>query len=348
MTSGPWSCPGGELVTSSSAPEGEWLTARDGLIGASEVSKMLNLTPPWGGPYSLWTAKTGRTSREPTTDAQRRGQVLETAILDLWLERFAHFPIRARRQGLMRSRKWPHLGATVDRLAVCEHDGTESQSVIEIKSSASMSEWAENEVPTHIQLQGQAQLAVTGREHVHYVVMGPRFIPEHRVIERDEALIAEIGTRVEAWWERHIVDDIAPDPTAGDADAIRRRFFRTSTGTGSTYTIGPDDEPHVNALLDARREMAAAKETADTAQAILQDRLGDATELAWPDGTVVATWRAESAVDGITADFRKAHPDLVDRYSVPTTEVDKRKLIENEPWLLNEGILRRRRTFRIK
>ena len=344
----PWTCPGGTAVLSSSRPEGEWLAARDGLIGASEVAQLLGLLPQYGDGHSIWLRKTGRMPAEPTTDAQRRGQVFEDAIVALWTERFAAFPVVVRKQGLMRARRWPHMGATVDRLSICAHPATgPSRCIVEVKSAARFEDWLGDEVPTAYQLQGQVQLGATGRDHVHYVVMGPRFQIEHRLVHRDEELIATLGEHVETWWAAHMDTDEAPEPTAASLDAIRRSHYHAEPK--KAFVITPELEQHARALTEALAEIDEQERVADNARALLMAAMDDATELVWDDGTVLATWRPSRTIDGANAAWRKANADLVQRYSVPVpehTELDLNKLVENEPQLIERGELRYRRTFK--
>lgn len=337
----PWVNPDGRLVVSADAARDDWLEARKSMVGASDVATLLGLGK-YGDPFTVWASKTGRSVDEPQNDAMRRGQIFETAIVELWAERFAGFPIVTRRQGLLRNREHPIVGATVDRLSCCLMDGTAARCLVEVKSQNDMREWADNEVPLAFQLQGLWQLIATGRDHVHYVAMGPRFIPEHRVIRRDVELEANLIATVEAWWETHVIGDVAPEPSARALTTIAGMF---RPDAGERCEIDDDLAQHVHAMLDAQKDLDDATERHDTAKAIIQAAMGSATQLVWPDGEIAATWNATRKVVGNTAKWRKSRPDLVDKYTHTIDVLDAEKMIENEPELLASGEFRFQRTF---
>lgn len=345
----PWSNPAGTLVVRSSADRDEWLASRQSLIGSSDIAKVMRASK-YGGPYTVWAEKSGLTGDQPPNVAMIRGQDFEDVIVAHWAKTRAGFPIVTRRQGLVRSKAHPRVGATVDRLSCCLADGVASRCIVEVKSQANWDEWLDDEVPAAFQLQGLWQLAATGREHVHFVAMDGRYRVEHRIIDRDEELIAVMIARAEELWRR-VEDNDPPEPDSDDLDAIKRAHRITRTGKGDVFVVPDELAEHVHAMQDAAKDEAEAKTRKNTAAAILQTAAGSATELVWPDGEPVATWRAGSTIDGLNADFRRAYPELVERYSVPVpdaTELDLAKLVEGEPWLLERGILRRRRTWKPK
>lgn len=343
----PWTNPAGRLVISADATREAWLAARRYLIGASDVAKLLGVSK-YGSAFTVWADKTGQTPDDPTSAAARRGQLFEDAIVQLWAERYADFPIRTRRQGLVVSKAFPHVGATVDRLSVCLLDGRPSRCVVEVKSNAQLGDWDDNEVPADYQLQGLTQLLVTGRDHVHFVVMGPRFVPMHRVIYRDEPAIQLIGETVERFWADHVDTGVAPTP-AGDELAVLGRVLHAAA-PDKQHVIDTELAPHVDALVEARRVVADAQRAANDAEARVKAAMGDAEELVWPDGTVAATWKAGKTIDGANAEWRRANPELVARYGRPAAgvDLDVAALVAAEPQLVESGQLRRRRTFSVK
>jgi predicted phage-related endonuclease len=329
-------------VLGTTAGRDQWLEARRAMVCGSDIAALFGESR-YGDATTVWADKTARTAPEPATSAQRRGQIFEDAIVKLWAERFADFPIETRRQGLMRSRRWVHAGATVDRLSICAYDGAAHRCLVEVKSQADMREWQGEEVPVPYVLQGLWQLIVTGREHVHYVALGPRFIPEHRIVHRDPGLEAVMLETAQAFWRDHIDADVAPAPTERAADTVKRL---TIGNPGQQLTM---DEEFAEVVRRAQERSAAldkAKREYDAALAAVQLRMGEATELLWDDGEPAATWNPGKTIDGCNADFRRAYPELVQAYTVPGPDVvDVAKLAENHPELLEQRLLRRRRTF---
>lgn len=352
---GDWKCPDGTLVIPADAPRDQWLTARKTLVGASDVAKLLDLgNPNYGGSFSLWAEKTGRSVDEPSNFVQRRGQIFEDSIIQLWSEFDATRPdgtlfgVRWRRSGLMRSKMYPHLGATVDRLSICDMDGDEKACLLEVKSQRDMAEWEGDDVPLTYQLQGLAQLMVTGRDHVHYVAMGPYWMVEHRVLRRDSELESVIGEKVEAWWAAHVDADVAPAADGRDLDALRTVHARHD---GNVLLIGDGLAPHVHALLGARQDKTEAERVIKDATAAVQQAMGEAGAdvLVWGEGEKpVVTWLTGKTVDGATGGWVKANAELCADFMTPGPDVlDVEKLVENRPEVLDGG-LRKRRTFTVK
>lgn len=342
MPAKPWSCPTGQLVTSADADRDAWLAERRNGLGASDVAAIFGVSR-WSTAWDVWAEKTGRVQPEPENDAQLRGRVLEQAIAELWAaHRPADNPVRLRRTGLMRHRVYPALMATVDRLSVCRA----GRCVTEIKSSVGLHDWQGDETPVEYQLQTQQQLAVTGRQHAHVVVLGPRFEVVDRLIERDEDLIGDMIRQLCAWWQRHVIEGAEPDATAGAADGLARLY----------------GDPDPDAVCELPSDLWAAREQvrALTAQIAELEReredlvvkvkqtAGNASVIK-AAGDVVATWKPSKKVAGVTAAWRKQNGELVEKYSAPvTTDVlDVDRLIEENPNLLGNGApLYRVRTLR--
>jgi predicted phage-related endonuclease len=331
-----------------------WLAHRRELIGGSDLAKLFGQSK-YGGPFDLWADKTGRLpDNDGGNAAMRRGQLFEDAVIKLWVERFAEFHIEHRRAGLIRSKRYPHLGATVDRLSICDYFGEPRRCVIEAKTQNDMTEWdGDDGVPVAFEFQGGAQLLATGRDHVHYVVMGPRWRVEHRILRRDDEFLTRVGERVEQFWADHIVTGESPDVDHQSRDTLAEVY----RGGNGTPDVEVTDEliPHLRALAEAQADLDDAKQRVDQAAAVVQLHMGDAESLVWPaesgePSKLAATWNVGKTIDGANADWRRQHAELVAQYTVPGPDVlDVAKLVENHPeLLLPGGGLRRRRTFKAK
>jgi putative phage-type endonuclease len=328
------------------APRDVWLAARRRLICSSDIASLFGTG--WAAAYTVWADKTGRDPGSPTTRVQARGIDLEAAVIAHWIKHHApvNTGLRVWRAGLMQSRRYRRAGATVDRLSVC----VDGKCIVEAKTQANIIEWGtdyEPEVPVGYQFQGQWQLFVTGRDHVHFIVMGPRFVPFDRVMFRDEELIERMACGAARFWGRYVIPDVAPPAVAKDADTLKRMWPEPSKGKEHVLDGPGSDLMHV--IL---REGAAVSEHAklrDNAVAELQAQVGEATEITWPDGSLAATWRAGKTIDGANADWRRANPDAVDQYGKPVTsiEIDVRKMIADNGGRLPDG-LRYRRSFLVK
>lgn len=99
--------------------EDDWLTARLGGLGASEIGAVLGLST-WASPYALWYRK--RLGwRLPRTEQQRWGHLVEDPIAELFAEArpdlYVVKPLGAP-YSLWRDRHLPWMICTPDRLAV--------------------------------------------------------------------------------------------------------------------------------------------------------------------------------------------------------------------------------------
>lgn len=317
------------------APREEWLQRRRSLICASDVATIMGVG--YGDLFTLWADKTGRLPDLPTTDAQARGLDLEAAVILHWISRYAEYEIKVRREGLWQAADYKRAGATVDRFSRCKF----GRCIIEAKTQASVHDWGtdiEPEVPVIYQFQGQWQLFVTGRGHVHYIVMGPRFVPFERIMNRDDDLINEMACRAAKFWGRYVITDTAPPATAKDHDAIT--WMHPMPARGESYTLTDRTIDIMHGILEARAQVAEHQRWLDEYTAILQAEVGAATEVLWPDGSLAATWRPTRKIVGADRAWRSVHRDLVDRYGIErmVVDIDFPKLIADNRDTLPEGL----------
>lgn len=322
------------------APRDVWLAERRKLICSSDIANIFGVG--WSDAYTVWIDKTGRMPDEPPTIYQARGIDLEAAVIDHWVKRHATDGLRVRRAGLMRSTRYRRAGATVDRMSTCRA----GRCIVEAKTQANTGEWGtveDPQVPTGFQFQGQWQLGVTGRQHLHYIVMGPRFWPFERIMIRDEELIETMFCAAARFWGRYVITDRPPAAGRKDADTLRRLW--PEPGRGSAYVLDEDDCNTMHLLANWRRTQTDTNRTVDDLIARLQAKIGAATEVYWPDGHLAATWRPSKTVDGASNAWRAAHPELVDHYGIPVTGIllDYTKMVADLGGL-PDG-LRYRRTF---
>lgn len=333
----PWACPAGTHLASADIDRETWLELRRSMICASDIAAILGVTK-WGDGLTVWADKTGRAAPDPTTAAQDRGLIFEEPIVQLWAKHYAEHPIEWRRTGLMRSRRDPIFGASIDRISICPL----GKCLIEVKSQADVSKWDGDEVPVEYQLQGQHQLAVSGRDHVHFVVLGPRFVPIERVMFRDDELISTLWTDLAEWWQLHVLDDLRPTATSVALETAKRLALPEA---GTKLIISDELAPHVRAAKAAKVSISEAEDQLASALAEIYAAMGSHTMLVWDDDAPCLTWNPGKKVAGADKAWRKAHPDLVAAYSVPGPDVlDLPKMVENHPELIDSRELYYTRT----
>jgi len=308
------------LVLPRSASREQWLAARRRYIGSSDIADILGAGRH--GPFSVWADKTGRTTDDGPNVDMARGIDFEDAVVRHW--RRYHPELRVRRKGLMRSTRYKRAAASIDRTSTCP-DG---RCITEVKTQQLIHEWGPveaPEVPVGFQFQGQWQMFVLGVAHIHYLVMGPRWHIFERVQAADPELQEWMACRAARFWGRYVVTDTPPPAEARDHDALVRLWPEPLRGRA--YSLDDDHEVNLmHAINVERRNVAHHAGMLKNAEAALQARVGDATEIMWPDGEVAATWRPTRTIDADEG-WAAAHPEEVaahtTRYGVDRALMDR-------------------------
>lgn len=180
----------------------EWLR----LMSASKVAAVLGVSP-YQSPFSLWHEMKGATRAE-TTEVQKRGHLLEAAVLDWWYAEFDITPGTGNRQHTAYLGDWGI--ATLDDV-VWTLDGMVG---LEAKTTGSWDEWGEegtDEIPAHYYAQAVWQLACDpALVRIYLPVLGPRLDFRWYAVERDNALIASVIGKCREFYDS-LEQDVAPE-----------------------------------------------------------------------------------------------------------------------------------------
>jgi len=192
------------LVTPSSEDRASWLRARKTGIGSSDASALVGANP-WQSRLAVWLDKTSDVSDDtPPSRAMMLGNHLEEAVAQL----FTHETGKAVTPvGMVRSKKWPFMMASCDRVLVDE------RAVLECKTTAwhQAKEWENDEIPNHALIQTIHQLAVTGLPRAYVAVLiggGDDF--QIRTVERDDAAISGLVELCEDFWTNYVQTGVEP------------------------------------------------------------------------------------------------------------------------------------------
>lgn len=310
---GVWSCPDSQLILPVTASRSEWLAARRGGIGGSDLGALMGVSP-YSNPYQVWESKTG----DPVdimTKRMRRGLRFESAIAEEFAEEHG---LAIKRVGLHRSRQYPHLMGSVDR--ACDDGGGVEIKWVQnyytakklLKSFESDDPDQEDLFPPHWLWQVLLYLAVTGRTHWWLAAMLPGiddlYVRRFDAIEYSEQ-IARIGPAIEAWWQIHIDGGIIPSE-------------------GAPYVPGDLKGGKVVEAFDPQRVLASAarmkllKEEGAAGELEIKDiqayakhELGDAEVLA-VNGNHVFKWNPRAGANRfLRKEFKAAHPALEAEFS---------------------------------
>jgi putative phage-type endonuclease len=290
------------------------LTRRQLGIGASEAGAVLGLDPYRTG-YAVWLAKTGRAmcSNGAPSIAARRGQYLEPLVAELYAARFPGVTLT---QGTTLAHPdHPCILATPDFVVVGDGDAR----LVECKSklwrtARGFGEEGTDEVPDSIQLQVQQQMLVTGLSRCDVAVL---IDDEFRVypVQANPSIQQVLLERLPAWWQRHVVEGIAPDVDGSEAAAehLRATLMQQSPDLRDGT---PEEQQAMEQLVDATQRLKSAEaDKARFTQSLMQ-AAGEAAGIitaagrfTWKEqqGRTTTQWQAVALAAGATDSLVAAH-----------------------------------------
>jgi putative phage-type endonuclease len=265
-----------------------WLAARRLGIGASEVPAVLGLSP-FTTPLRLFGEKVGVIEERAQTERMTLGHLLEPVVASLYAEETGRELRDPGPYTIQRNPAIPILFATLDREIVATPDAR-PHGVLEIKTTGYLfaDQWAE-EPPLHVQVQAQAQLAVTGHSWASIAVLvgGQTFLWSD--LARNDAFIARMLAAVAAFWQRVEARE-PPAPTGADLDTLRLLY---PADRGVEIAL-PDEAMAWDATYtEARREVAKWQALVEEAEARIKAAMQDASVAVLPDGARY-TWRTHT------------------------------------------------------
>lgn len=275
-----------------------WHEERRQGIGASDVPAIAGISG-WQSPVDVWQQKVGLIEPSPETPLTRWRTLLEPVIAEE-AERVTGRKFR-RLARAVRYHDWPILFAHLDR--------TSSEAILECKSSMTTRGWGETgtaEVPDHVALQVQAQLACAGKETaVVAALIGYRDfrwyeVPRDRALFEDHVLplLREFWTLVET--------NTPPEPDGSEAfGAYLRRRYPTDDGQSRPAT--PEEHLLAGELVRVRADRIAAEMKEEELVQRLQASMADAGRLDGPGWH--ATWKQSK--DSLRTDWKSIAQSLL-------------------------------------
>lgn len=267
-------------VQSSEAPtRAEWLQARKGAIGASDVAAILGISP-FANAWEVWADKTNRVSDWKGNKHTCAGQAFERAVLDQAEEDLGK---------LVRNVRLAHselpIASTLDAQLEYGLCPVEAKCTgIEGKVYGDWGEALTDQIPDYYLVQVHTQLLVTGAELGYlFALIAGRGVVKYQ-IERSEAVCDKLAKLCTDWWEKHVVRDTEPThKTPPSLDVVKR--FRKQPKKSIVFDMA------ASALVDQRaalkeQEKAIKAEIEQTEVGILL-ALGDAEAATLCDGRLL-------------------------------------------------------------
>lgn len=286
-----------------------WLAARQQHITATDVAKIFGLSR-FGGPIDVWLDKRGE-SPEIDQDAAplKWGRRAEPMILQAYADEVAPLTFPASPFILSPAPDLPLFAATLDARRYDRADATtglpqsfrivdpahlDGRPVDAKNVRHTTADWGEDgtdQMPLYYATQLAVQMLVTDSDHADLAVLfgGNDFRVYH--LARDRALEASIIERCTAWWERHVVAGVAPEP---DGSAEYKRYL-TRTFAAHTDVIlkaTPDQERLAVELTAAKEQAEIADEVVTGLENLLKAAIGEAGALGLEGREFRALWSA--------------------------------------------------------
>ena len=268
-----------------------WLADRRTCITGTDVAAILVLSR-FSSPIQVYLDKKGLAYVQEN-EAMRWGKRLERPILEAYAEAQQVAITFADPFTLHRVPGFPILGASLDAVR-------EDSAPVDAKNTRQRgADWGpdgSDQIPVYYAAQLAVQMMVQDAPFADLAVLfSGQELATFRVW-RDLETEAIIRERVAVWWERHIVQDIPPDPDGSDSSSryLAQRFSRHGA-----ELLQPTPEQ-----LDLARQLARVKAEAKRVEAeqarlenLLKLGIGEAAGLAG-----VCTWKA--AKDSEATDWK--------------------------------------------
>lgn len=283
----------------------EWLEERRKSIGASEVPAILGLSP-WQTPLSVYRNKMG-VPDDFDPELAYIGHA-EEGVIEGWIKKFRTEIPRVLPAFMARSREYPWLHASFDRLA--DHEGLLAPIQMKTAHQFAAKDW-EDGVPLVVQAQIQSEICVLDAPFGWAVVFvgGRKF--HLRKVERDQAFIDDYlipGTH--RFWTEHVIAGVAPEPATLSEVAEVWPSDPGKSITGSELVLDAAAKRAV-LLSDAR----AMEEEAKALTLAIAQYMETAEVLTDQDGNPVLTYRTQLGRRGVTDldALEAAHPEFIKR-----------------------------------
>jgi putative phage-type endonuclease len=307
----PWANPNAIQVLPCDAPRERWLAERRKGIGGSDASTIAGVG--YGSRYRTWLDKTGQLPEQHQTPQMRWGTLNEPALRQAFSEDSG---LVVHRAGLMRSKSHPFMQVSLD-------GNVSDGGIFESKTTnwRLASDWSDDQIADHAEVQVQHGLAVTGRTHAHVVCLIDGSDFQIRRVERDEKFIALLTEMEEEFWTTYVLGNTAPPADAAALPAIKERWLTVDT----KLTVGDPEviAPLYAAIKAAKATTKDAQEAEDLLEAQLRELLAGGEALI-AGGLLYATAKA----NGTFASTRLAadRPDLFEALCTkPSFDLDRVK-----------------------
>lgn len=296
-------------LTRASTPRQDWLAARAGGIGGSDLHAILG-DSPFSTAWALWARREGLIDADERDEERRDwGHVLEDAVARRWARIEA---CTVRRVGMVADPVHPWRRASIDRVVLAP-GSRRAVAVLECKTTSERSGFQdEDDLLARYEAQLQWYLGITGLEHAHLAVLIGGQELRQWTVAADPDRYAALCDAADRFWRDHVQGG-APPPLVPEDSAWLNRLPADPQAPPAVL-----DDPDLAELIAQRDAHKAEerfwKDAGDLIDAAIKAHMGPATELLDDEGRVLFTWRAEKSTTFDTARLKTEDPDLYDTY----------------------------------
>lgn len=246
-----------------------WHAARRRGIGGSDIPVLAGLSPYDATPHDIYLEKTGQIEPRPASPAMEVGEVIESAIAELYTRR-THRQLR--RRGLVVHPEIPWAMGNIDRKVSGE------RRLVEIKNRRRVEG---RDVPADVECQVQWYLGVTGWPVADVAMLVGGSDLRIREIAADPAYFSDLVTIGSDFWRR--VEEGRPPELDGSAGAARYLAAKHPTHTSDELVAGGADVDAIVAeFRRLRAESLATLEELGAAENAIKALIGDAPGVTGP------------------------------------------------------------------
>ena len=214
----------------------EWLR----LITASKVAPIVGKSV-WTSPFKMYHQMLGNIPPDAETDAMRRGNLLESAILQWWRNEHPEYDdCHEQQQFWLDERQRPTWAmATPDMIA---HGAGLPTVVVEAKSVAHMDDWGfagTDAIPVYYRCQTQFQMHLSGLKTAYVPIIGPGLDFSEYVVQYDESEALELIAKCAEFYALLNLETAPPlDDSLATYKALRE--LNPDISLGEFIVIEPD------------------------------------------------------------------------------------------------------------
>lgn len=280
----------------------EWLNARSKYIGGSDAGAIAGLNP-WKSQLQVYLEKTNQTDLAiKDNERMRIGRDLEDYVAQRFSEATGK---KVRKNNFMLIDGF--MSANVDREVVGEN------AVLECKTTNSYakSDWEDDKIPFHYELQCHHYMMVGGYEKAYIAVLigNEKFV--YKEIPRDEETIEMLRNIETAFWNDYVLKNELPRPDGTESYSQELKSkFRGGLTDSIEISIDKEKFSRLNELKELKNDVETKiKRIEQDIQIEMKDH-----EHAFTNGYEI-TWKTQTRTSLDTKKLKEEHPEILDKYS---------------------------------